>query len=26
MTASEPGWYPDPVDPLLGRWWDGQEQ
>jgi hypothetical protein len=24
MTASEPGWYPDPVDPLLSRWWDGR--
>lgn len=23
MTASKPGWYPDPIDPTLGRWWDG---
>jgi hypothetical protein len=23
MTAMQPGWYPDPIDPMLQRWWDG---
>src|SRR5688572_25104039 len=23
MAANQPGWYPDPVDPSLQRWWNG---
>lgn len=23
MTAMQPGWYPDPIDPTVQRWWDG---
>lgn len=24
VSLTSPGWYPDPTDPTLGRWWDGQ--
>jgi hypothetical protein len=23
MTAMQPGWYTDPIDPTVQRWWDG---
>src|SRR6187200_3013681 len=25
MTAMQPGWYADPIDPTVQRWWDGTE-
>jgi hypothetical protein len=25
MTAMQPGWYPDPIDRTLQRWWDGKQ-
>jgi resuscitation-promoting factor RpfB len=24
MTAMQPGWYPDPIDRTVQRWWDGK--
>ena len=24
MEISRPGWYPDPADPSVARWWDGR--
>ena len=24
MTATSPNWYPDPHNPAVVRWWDGQ--